>query len=133
MVADFCEFSLDTRFLPGMDPNDVIRQIKKIVGSVAPKFKFIIEDLQHPYEINERHPFVRAYVDAAKELKIKAHVKGSEGATVITFFQNKKIPAFATGFGSHGTAHTTDEYVKIKHLDQGCRVLERFLRNYDEQ
>jgi acetylornithine deacetylase/succinyl-diaminopimelate desuccinylase family protein len=131
MVADFCEFSLDTRFMPGMDARKVLAQIKSVVRSVTPKFKVIIDDLQAPYEIDARHPFVSAYVDAAKELGIKAHIKGSEGATVITFFQKKNIPAFATGFGSRGTAHTTDEYVKIDNLYHGCRVLERFLRNYD--
>ena len=31
MVADFCEFSLDTRYLPGMRSSEVLAQIKRIV------------------------------------------------------------------------------------------------------
>ena len=133
MVCDFCEFALDTRFLPGMDHRKVFAQIRDIVRSEAKRFKIIVDDLQLPYEIDPDHPFVRSYVDSARELKCTAHVKGSEGATVITFFKKHGIPAFATGYGAHGTAHTTDEFIHIDELYRGTRVLEQFLKNYDRQ
>jgi acetylornithine deacetylase/succinyl-diaminopimelate desuccinylase-like protein len=59
-----------------------------------------------------------------------ARVKGSEGATVITFFQHKGIPAVATGYGCGGCAHTADEYVRIENLYKGALMLEDFLKNY---
>ena len=44
----------------------------------------------------------------------------------------RQVPfAFATGYGSSGTAHTTDEYVKIDNLYHGSRLLESFLKKYD--
>ncbi|MCB9771225.1 MAG: ArgE/DapE family deacylase [Candidatus Omnitrophica bacterium] len=131
MVADFCEFSLDTRFLPGMKSSDVVAEIKSIVRKVTPKFKIIIDDLQQPYEIAPNHPFVRTYVDTAKKMKIHAEVKGSEGATVITFFKKHGIPAFATGYGARGTAHTTDEYAKVNTLIKGAKLMERFIKDFD--
>lgn len=133
MVADFCEFSLDTRFLPGMKSSDVLAQIKAIVKKVTPKFKIIIDDLQQPYEIAADHPFVKTYVQTAKKMKIPAQVKASEGATVITFFKKHGIPAFATGYGAKGTAHTTDEYAKVKTLTKGARLLERFIKEFDQR
>ena len=87
MVADFCEFSLDTRFMPGMKASQVIKEIKQIVASEAKRFKLVIDDLQQPYEIPANDPFVRTYVESAKKLGLKANLKGSEGATVITFFK----------------------------------------------
>jgi len=59
-----------------------------------------------------------------------AQLTGSDGATVITFFQDKGIPAVATGFGCSGTAHMADEYARISQLYKGAMVLERFLADY---
>jgi succinyl-diaminopimelate desuccinylase len=132
MVADFCEFSLDTRFAVGMDVKEIIQTIKKVVSSEAKKFRLIIDDIQQPYEIDPAHPLVKTFVQTARKMKIRAPLKGSEGATVITFFQKYGIPAFATGFGSHGTAHTNDEYADVRNLVKGARLLERYLKSYDE-
>lgn len=133
MVADFCEFSLDTRFLPGMNPKGILKEIRDIIRAESSKFKIEIDAIQMPYELNRQHSFVTAYVSTAKKMGIKAIVKGSEGATVITFFKKHGIPAFATGFGAHRNAHTTDEYARVNTLYQGSRVLEQFLKDYDKQ
>ncbi len=130
MVADHCEFSLDARFLPGMKSSDLIRDIKSVVKSEARKFNVLIDDLQQPYEIDASHPLVRTYVDSAKSLGLKTSLKGSEGATVITFFKRHNIPAFATGYGARGTAHTTDEYARVEMLFNGARLLEKFIKDY---
>ncbi len=132
MVADFCEFALDTRFLPGMNPQTILKSIKDIIRKRAKRFKIVIDDLQLPYEIDSQNPFVQLYLKTTKGLGFKAKLKASEGATVITFFKKHKIPAFATGFASHGTAHTTDEYVKINALYGGTKVLEKFIKEYDK-
>lgn len=133
MVADFCEFSLDARFLPSMSGRQVLTDIKKIIQTVTTKFKIEIDDLQQPYELNARYPVVKTYLNTLRKMRCPGQVKGSEGATVITFFKKHGIPAFATGYGSRGTAHTTDEYVKIRNLYHGARLLEKFLKDYDER
>ncbi len=131
MVCDFCEFALDTRFVPGMDPKTILKKIRAVVASEADRFKLIIDDLQQPYEIDRAHPFVKTYLNTARKMGCKAAVKGSEGATVMTFFKKHGIPAFATGFGAHGTAHTNDEYIYIKSLVRGTKMLEQFIKEYD--
>ena len=133
MVADFCEFSLDTRYLPGMDFGEVLKEIKGIVARVVDRFKVEIDDQQDPYEIDREHPFVKTYLETARKMKLPATLKGSEGATVITFFKKHGIPAFATGYGSKETAHTTDEYVKINSLVSGSKLLEAFLKEVDRR
>lgn len=131
MVADFCEFSVDVRFLPGMDRRKVLQRIREAVRSVAPRSKIIIDDLQFPYEIDPGDPFVRLYVKTVRASGHNALLKGSEGATVITFFKKRKIAAFATGFGAHRTAHATDEYIFVKSLYNGTKALEKYVKEYD--
>jgi succinyl-diaminopimelate desuccinylase len=131
MVCDFCEFALDTRFLPGMDPRDVLKKIRSVIKSETRRFKIEIDDLQQPYEIDPQHPCVRTYVKTMNRRGCKAMVRGSEGATVMTFFRKHRIPAFATGFGAQGTAHANDEYICVKTLVRGTQALEQFIKEYD--
>ena len=131
MVADFCEFSVDCRYLPGMKAGNIVREFKAMVAKETKDFKWIIDDSQLPYEIDAAHPFVKTYVDTVSRMGYKAAVKGSEGATVITFFQKYGIPAFSTGYGTHGTIHANDEFAEIDILFNGSRALEQFLKDYD--
>ena len=130
MVADLCEFSFDLRYLPGMDPQKILKTVNQLAAKHVQCFKLIVDDLQYPYEISADHPLVKTYGDACRKMTCPSELKGSEGATVITFFQKQGIPAIATGYGSRKTAHATDEYAEVKKLHQGARVLERFLKEY---
>jgi len=131
MVADFCEFSVDIRYLPDMTADGVLKEMKTIIEKETKNYKVIIDDSQRPYEIDAKHPFVKTYVDVAKKMGIQATLKGSQGATVITFFQDYGIPAFSTGWGARGTMHANDEYAEIKTLYNGARLLEQYLKEYD--
>lgn len=131
IVADFCEFAVDLRFMPGMDSKKVIARVKEIASIVTKDFELIIDDLQEPYGIDEKNKYVKAYVKAVEAAGQKAILKGSNGATVISFFQHHGIPAFATGYGKSGTLHTNDEYAEISTLVQGAKVLEQFIKDYD--
>lgn len=81
-------------------------------------------------QINYHHPLVEYLKKAMSIHKVKPRVTGSEGATVITFFQNKNIPCIATGFSSSGCAHSSNEYIKVSNLYKGAKVLEEFLKNF---
>jgi len=130
IVADWCEFELDFRFLPGTKAEGILRELRQIIAKITKKFKIEIEGIQKPYSISEAHSLVAGLKKAMHKFKIQPRIKGSEGATVMTFFQHKNIPALAFGFGSSGCAHTADEYVKIENLYKGALVLEEFLKSY---
>lgn len=133
MVADFCEFALDIRFLPGMTADGVLKEVKKIIETETKNYKIIIDDAQKPYGIDPKHPLIKTYVDVCRKMGIEAKLVGSQGATVISFFQDYGIPAFSTGWGAHGVIHANDEYAVIKTLYDGARALEAYLKAYDEQ
>ncbi|MCU0650655.1 MAG: M20 family metallopeptidase [Candidatus Omnitrophica bacterium] len=130
IVAGWCECELDFRYLPGMPSDTIIKDVRNIVRRVAARAAVKIEAVQKPYVIDGSHPLVRSYMSALKASSIRARVHGSEGATVITFFQERSIPAIATGFGCKNRAHMVNEYVTLDNLYRGGQVLERFLRDF---
>ena len=130
VVSDWCEFELDFRFLPGTSHTRLLQNLKKTISRYSRNFKIEIQGVQEPYYINPEHPLVTHLVSAMRKAKVKARISGSEGATVITFFKARNIPAVATGFGSEGCAHVADEYARISNLYKGAEVLSGFLKNY---
>jgi succinyl-diaminopimelate desuccinylase len=130
MVADWCDFQVDIRFLPGMSASDVMRQVHRVVRRSAREYRIDIQDVQQPFSIDKRHFLVNNLACALKDVGLAVRIKGSEGATVITFFQRKDIPAVATGCGTGGTAHATDEYVTLKNLIQGARFFTRLIERF---
>jgi acetylornithine deacetylase/succinyl-diaminopimelate desuccinylase family protein len=132
MVADWCEFELDIRFLPGMDKERIIKTIKDKISSVTKEFKFDVAASQAPCETSPRHILARSIKEAAQKTLGSFNFKGSEGATVMTFFDDYGIPCVATGFGSARCAHTADEYVSIYNLIKGYHMLRNFLFIFDK-
>ena len=128
MVADWCDFELDLRYLPGMPVRALLGEIKKLIAKRAKRFKIKINGLQKPYTIAGGHPLVSSLLKVWRRHHRLSKLKGSEGATVITFFKEKDIPAVATGFGSGGCAHINDEYAVIDKLYYGAKALEEFLK-----
>lgn len=133
MVADWCEFEADIRFVPGMEAKKILGQLRRAFDTTGFAYKIEINDVQEPYEIDTRHPMILALQEAARAVAARSAIKGSEGATVITFFKKKKIPAVATGYGARGTAHSTNEYARVDDLCRGALVLERFVKLFDRQ
>ena len=124
-----------------MEAETILNRLKSILKKHAKNFSHLsgvplkageieIEGIQEPYSISEKHSLVNCLKESMRALNISPRVKGSEGATVITFFQRKGIPAIATGFGVAGCAHIADEYVKISNLYRGTLALEKFLKIY---
>ncbi len=133
MVADWCDFEVDLRFLPGMDAKKILSAIRGVFDKTRIRYRIEIDDIQEPYEIENTHPLIRCLKKAAGEVQQRSEIKGSEGATVITFFKKRRIPAIATGYGAKGCAHATDEFVRIADIYRGARVLERFIRIFDSR
>ena len=130
IVADWCEFELDYRFLPGTDEKGFLFDLRKAVAASAKKYTIAVNGVQKPYSISERDPLVTALAAAMRRCSMPVRLRGSEGATVISFFQQRGVPAVATGFGTAGCEHMADEYVEVKNLYSGARVVEEFLKKF---
>jgi succinyl-diaminopimelate desuccinylase len=131
VVADQCEFTVDHRFLPAMDHRTSLRLIRDAVEKVTRNYTYSIADFQKPYEIAANHPSVRLYMDLNRRMRTPGTLKGSEGATVMSYFGEKNIPAFAVGWGARGTLHVADEFIRVDTLYRGTKFLEAYLKEYD--
>ncbi|MBI4982046.1 MAG: M20 family metallopeptidase [Candidatus Omnitrophica bacterium] len=130
IVADWCDFELDFRFLPQTSASELVKNLRLTIKKYTNKFKIEIDSIQQPYLIGEQHSLVRQMCLAMQVNKIPVRIKGSEGATVITFFQHQGIPAIATGFGEGGCAHSINEYARVDNLYKGSLALEQFLKEW---
>lgn len=130
IVADWCDFELDIRFLPKDSSKKILRGISRIVNNNSKEAKIEIEGIQQPFSIDIKHSLVKHLAQAMEKAKVAPLIEGSEGATSISFFQQRGIPSIATGFGTSGCAHIADEFVEIDNLYKGARLLEEFLKNY---
>lgn len=131
IVAGEAFFELDIRYLPSMKAENIIRDIETIIKKYKIKYKLRIISCQLPVQIEKDNFFLKKLIEVLKEKKIKGQLKPSFGATVMSFLQERKIPSFATGFGTHGCAHIKDEYVKLSDLHQGLDVLWDYLVKLD--
>ena len=67
IVADWCEFELDFRYLPGMSAKKMIKDLKKVVGRYANSYKIEISGMQKDYYIDRLHPLVKNFSAALKD------------------------------------------------------------------
>lgn len=134
MVADWCQIEFDIRYLPGMRTDDILAAIKKNMYAVAAPRNCRLEIIaqQNPCQIDTRHMLVRALKEASRATIGRYRLRGSEGATVMTLLDDYGIPALATGFGSKGCAHMSNEYVAVNNLTRGYHLLKRFLLIFNE-
>jgi acetylornithine deacetylase/succinyl-diaminopimelate desuccinylase family protein len=130
MVSDWCNFSLDIRFLPEMSNDLILKDIKGIIKRYTKKFKIEIIAKQDPFSIDKDNPLVVYLRKALEKNRIKFSFKGSEGATTVSFFNERKIPAVGFGIAKEGKSHATDEYVEIEDLYKGAKVLVDFLKEF---
>ncbi len=130
IVADRCSVELDFRFLPGMTAKEVLGRLQEIVHKHSRNARIKIDGIQKPFFIAKAHPLVKALVEAWKKAHRSPCLSGSEGATIISFFQAHGIDAVATGFGCQGCAHTVNEYAHVDSLYSGAKALEGFLKRF---
>jgi len=131
VVAGFCFFDIDIRYLPGERDKDIIKCIEKIIKKQKIKYKIKILAHQKPIEIDKNLPAIKILRSVLKKNKIKEKLQPSFGATVITFLRDVGVESFSFGFGSKRNAHVKNESVKIDNLNKGVKVLEDYVKKLD--
>lgn len=124
-VPDECVMGLDIRFVPSVNPEEIVEEIKKVVdGEVKLKIiepgVFVASDNQYVKELSQ----------VVKEnLDVKIKFTGQHGGSDARFFAAKGIPAVE--FGPTGNFwHGDDEYVEIDSIYQLEKVLIDFAKKF---
>ena len=127
IVPDCCEFEVDLRYLPGMDSRKIMGDIRKIIEKTTRRYNIEVMDEQKPYQIERNNPIVTTLIKSLSKHRKGAEATGSEGATPVSFFRSN---ATSTGFGEPCVAHMTDEFVKIRNVEDGASALHDFISEF---
>jgi succinyl-diaminopimelate desuccinylase len=123
-VPDECRMSVDIRFLPGQDPDEILNQIGRIPDiDVTETFIF------PPVSVPRHNPYVRALRDAVRRSIPDKEVLsvGRDGASDAVAFMAAGIPAVE--FGPDGAGHHgPEEWVSVSSLARYRRSLVGFVR-----
>lgn len=112
IVPDVAEAWLDIRYLPQVPLKSILASFGSLLGGVKVEFAYDYPPL---------------YTSSKNELlqKILPFTKGFTSAPWFcdaSYFSQKGLPAVALGPGSMKEAHTKDEFIALKDLEQGKNV-----------
>lgn len=121
MVPDRCELTIDIRYVPGQDPQEILRQIRAI-----PDVEILRELERGPAVVPHTHPYVVALREAVGTTGDGAGLAvGRDGASDAFAFLEAGIPAVEFGPSGNGH-HGPDEWVSISSLARYRRALVAF-------
>lgn len=121
-VPDECVLDIDVRYLPGQDPEDILRQVR---GLGDWDVRILLERM--PACVDPADPYVRNLCDAACTFEPSAVSVGRDGASDAVAFLSVGVPAVE--FGPRGRGHHgPDEYVEIPSLRHYRGALVEFVR-----
>jgi succinyl-diaminopimelate desuccinylase len=122
-VPDECTMAVDVRYLPGQDPEEILRQVREIAAIEVTRV-FIWPTVSVP----RSNPYVRALSDAvARSALGEVMSVGRDGASDAAAFIEAGIPAVE--FGPVGAGHHgPEEWVSLASLARYRRSLGDFVR-----
>ncbi|MEM9416609.1 MAG: M20/M25/M40 family metallo-hydrolase [Planctomycetota bacterium] len=137
IIAERCVAEVDRRLVPGEPapdaPGGVITEIRSLLDEIAAEddgFRYDIRvRVQHPPLLPASSERVLPLVkQAMAEHGLKRPTVGAPFATHASYLSNAGLPTLVFGPGSPYPAHTKDEWVSVKEIEQGAKVYESMMR-----
>jgi acetylornithine deacetylase/succinyl-diaminopimelate desuccinylase-like protein len=127
IVPDHCAIQVDRRTLPGETESGVLREMKKFLSEhqLEARITSIKSAPCLPLETDPKIPLARQFLELAGEKK-GAGVDFFCDAAVLA---GQGIPSVVFGPGDISQAHTSQEWISIRELEQATRLLVAFLRS----
>jgi succinyl-diaminopimelate desuccinylase len=121
-VPDRCHMDVDIRYLPGQDPEEILRQVRDSGPS-----QVAVSIARPPADTDPDHPLVTALIGAASSYDDCTTSIGRNGASDAVAFLAVGVPAVE--FGPRGAGHHgPDEHVDLPSLATYRRTLVDFAR-----
>ena len=123
---------VDFRRPIGVSKEQIMAKVEKAVVKVQKKYKqarFSFETFEdtNPHLVSRENIVVKAFLSAAKDLKMWVGTKTMGGNTLGKLFNEAGISAVVHYPGTTETAHMTDEHVDVNELYQGVLLYSAFL------
>lgn len=133
IVPELCTCEVDRRLLPGEDADAVLEAFRKLLDPLSAAdagFDYRLKvRVHHPPLLPEHSEAVLPHVKAAlAEHGIRRPAVGAPFATHASYLGSAGLPTIVFGPGSPYPAHTKDEWVSIKEIEQGAKVYESLMR-----
>ncbi len=120
IVPDRFELNVNYRFAPGRLGEDVVHDLRVLVGARA---EVNVKDLAPGGRPHADHALVKSLI--AKGVKA---VEPKQAWTDVARFDSYDVPAVNFGPGTQAQAHQRNEYTELPQLIEGYEILSRFLR-----
>jgi acetylornithine deacetylase/succinyl-diaminopimelate desuccinylase-like protein len=121
IVPDRCRIELDCRMVPGMDSETFRQQLEADLDAVAPGTAVHLQRQSKPLDTDESLPWVQRLGNTAR------------GLTTAPWFSDASVlsaphcPAICIGPGSIAQAHTKDEFILLRDLEDGTDFFRRWI------
>lgn len=126
IVPDYCQIVIDRRTIPGETHRGVCREIKDLLAEFGEKAELIDTKAKPcvPLETDPKLPLLKPFMDLVGQ---KAPL-GADFFCDAAVLGSAGIPSVVFGPGDIAQAHTSDEWIAVKSLNDGTDLLVRFLR-----
>jgi acetylornithine deacetylase/succinyl-diaminopimelate desuccinylase-like protein len=124
IVADACKLRVDIRTTPGLQrAGGAMALLTEFVQRVDETASVTVASEAFHLDTDPANPFVQKLIAAGGELT------GAPWFCDAAFLAAAGTPAIAIGPGSIAQAHTKDEFIAVRDLEDGVDFFERFLKS----
>jgi acetylornithine deacetylase/succinyl-diaminopimelate desuccinylase-like protein len=126
IVPDHCRIEIDCRVVPGADPELVREHIHFVLNAEVPEVEVKLQRYSRPLDTDESLPWVKRLGEQAR------------GFTTAPWFSDASVlsspqcPAICIGPGSIAQAHTKDEFILVRDLEEGAQFFQRWIQVAEE-
>jgi len=126
IVPDGCRIEIDCRVIPGLETEKVRSHLEAELRATAPDLTVRLQRDSPPLDTDETLPWVRRLGKEAR------------GFTTAPWFSDAGIlsgphcPTVCIGPGSIAQAHTKDEFILLRDLEEGAEFFQRWMRTAEE-
>lgn len=125
IVPGSCWISIDRRTIPGETGAKVYAEIRALLlkNGLKAKLSDIRTAFCAPMETDPNQPLVQSFLHSVRQKK----PQGVDFFCDAAVLAGSGIPSVVFGPGDIAQAHTSDEWISLRSLDEGTKLLSRFL------
>jgi acetylornithine deacetylase len=125
IVPDLAEAELDIRLTPSLAAaGGALKLLQVTIADLDAPVEILKSHENPPMETAADHPMIRRLQDAGPD----AQLTGAPWFSDAAHLSNAGLPAICIGPGSIDQAHTADEFIEVRALEQGAEFFSRFIR-----
>jgi acetylornithine deacetylase/succinyl-diaminopimelate desuccinylase-like protein len=126
IVPDKCRIEIDCRVVPNIDAEKFRLQVESDLRAVAPDVTVRLQRFSRPLDTDESLPWVRRLGETGRGLTTAPWFSD---ASVLT---GPRCPAVCVGPGAIAQAHTKDEFILLRDLEEGEAFFRRWMQTAEK-